>query len=176
MEDRAVDPRQLHPVDLDAHRGVGPDEFRSALGAHAAGVAVVTGTAEGEPVGLTVTSFSSVSLEPPLVSFYASRGTSTGPRLLRSPWFAVHVLAEDQRELASRFARKGEDRFAGADWRPGEQGVPLLEGAAARLVCRRRKVVDIGDHALVVGLVTSVEVTDLSPLLYLRGGFGRFAT
>ncbi|WP_106397889.1 flavin reductase family protein [Actinocorallia populi] len=161
-------------VDLDAHRGVEPGEFRRALGSHAAGVVVVTGTAEGEPVGLTATSFSSVSLDPPLVSFYASHGTSTGPRLLRSPWFAINVLAEGQHELAARFARRGEDRFAGTAWRLGEQGVPLLEGAAARLVCRRGNTVDIGDHSLVVGLVTAAEVADLPPLLYLRGGFGRF--
>jgi flavin reductase (DIM6/NTAB) family NADH-FMN oxidoreductase RutF len=137
---------------------------------------VVTANAEGVPVGLTATSFSSVSLSPPLVSFYVDRSSATWPWLRLAGRFAVNVLAGDQPDLAARFARKGIDRFAEPTrWRPGAGGAPLLDGVSAHLLCAPHTTVDLGDHVLVVGLVTEVStVRGGRPLLYHQGRFGRF--
>ncbi|MBG0815245.1 flavin reductase family protein [Planomonospora sp. ID82291] len=158
-------------------RAVDAERFRRALAVHAAGVVVVTAQTEGVPVGLTATSFSSVSLEPPLVSFYVDRASTTWPWLRRAGHFAVNILAGDQADLASRFARKGVDRFAPPTrWRPGPLGVPLLGGVSAHLVCAPHSTTEIGDHVLVVGLVTEARLgTEHRPLLYHQGRFGRFA-
>ncbi|WP_245656024.1 flavin reductase family protein [Microtetraspora fusca] len=156
--------------------GVGGEEFRRALAVHAAGVVVVTAFAEGEPVGLTATSFSSVSLSPPLVSFYVARSSTTWPRLRLAADFAVNVLASDQADVAARFATRGVDRFAHPTrWTEGRYGVPLLDDVVAHLICRADRTVEVGDHILVVGLVraTAVEGTG-RPLLYHQGRFGRF--
>ncbi len=159
-----------------AGEGVGSEEFRRALAVHAAGVVVVTALPEGEPVGLTATSFSSVSLSPPLVSFYVAQSSSTWPRLRRAGDFAVNVLASDQADVASRFAKKGADRFAHPTrWTAGPDGVPLLDDVSAHLICRTHHTVEVGDHILVVGLVTATTVVEAGrPLLYHQGRFGHF--
>jgi Conserved protein/domain typically associated with flavoprotein oxygenases, DIM6/NTAB family len=161
------------------HHSLGPvdaDRFRRTLAVHAAGVVVITAQCEGVPVGLTATSFSSVSLNPPLVSFYVDRSSTTWPRLRAADHFAVNVLTDDQSELAARFARKGVDRFAPPTrWRPGPLGAPLLQDVSAHLVCLPYDTIDVGDHILVVGLVAEAEVhRPGNPLLYQRGRFGRF--
>jgi flavin reductase (DIM6/NTAB) family NADH-FMN oxidoreductase RutF len=173
-EDRA--PVRLRLVSSHEHEPVGGEEFRRALAVHAAGVVVITALPEGLPVGLTATSFSSVSLTPPLVSFYVAQSSTTWPALRRADLFAVNVLASHQSELAARFARKNVDRFAHPTrWRPGADGVPLLDGASAHLVCRPHHTAEVGDHFLVVGLVTSTSVSEGErPLLYHQGKFGRF--
>ncbi|MEU8207274.1 flavin reductase family protein [Streptosporangium sp. NPDC049046] len=157
-------------------RAVDAESFRRALAVHAAGVVVVTAQVNGVPVGLTATSFSSVSLTPPLVSFYVDRSSTTWPRLRQADHFAVNVLASDQAEVASRFARKGVDRFAApTSWTPGHLGTPLLGGVSAHLVCAPHSTVDIGDHVLVVGLVIETGLEPGGrPLLYHQGRFGRF--
>ncbi|MBB2912471.1 flavin reductase (DIM6/NTAB) family NADH-FMN oxidoreductase RutF [Streptosporangium becharense] len=152
------------------------EAFRRALAVHAAGVVVITAQLEGVPVGLTATSFSSVSLDPPLVSFYVDRSSTTWPRLRSADHFAVNILASDQAELASRFARKDVDRFAEPTrWRPGPLGAPLLQDVSAHLICLPHQTVDVGDHILVVGLVAETDVHSAGrPLLYHQGRFGRF--
>jgi flavin reductase (DIM6/NTAB) family NADH-FMN oxidoreductase RutF len=157
-------------------RAIDAERFRKALAVHAAGVVVVTAQCEEVPVGLTATSFSSVSLAPPLVSFYVDQSSTTWPSLRQAGHFAVNVLASDQAELASRFARKGVDRFAAPTaWHPGPQGIPLLGGVSAQLICAPHSTVDIGDHILVVGLVTETNLGPGGrPLLYHQGRFGRF--
>ncbi|MET9067209.1 flavin reductase family protein [Streptosporangium sandarakinum] len=158
------------------NRSVDHDTFRQALAVHAAGVVVITAQSEGVPAGLTATSFSSVSLEPPLVSFCVDRDSATWPRLRAADHFAVNILTSDQAGLAARFASKGVDRFAEPTrWRPGPLGAPLLQDVSAHLVCLPHQTVDVGDHILVVGLVAEVSVRDRGlPLLYHRGRFGRF--
>ncbi|GAA3513117.1 flavin reductase (DIM6/NTAB) family NADH-FMN oxidoreductase RutF [Streptosporangium album] len=158
-------------------RAVDAERFRQALAVHAAGVVVITAQTDGVPVGLTATSFSSVSLAPPLVSFYVDQSSTTWPWLRQADHFAVNVLSSDQSELAARFARKGVDRFAApTSWRPGPLGVPLLGGVSAQLICAPHSTVGIGDHILVVGLVTETNLEPGSrPLLYHQGRFGRFA-
>ncbi|MDH2427746.1 flavin reductase family protein [Sphaerisporangium sp. TRM90804] len=157
-------------------RAVDGDRFRRALAHHAAGVVVVTAGSQGVPVGLTATSFSSVSLAPPLVSFYVDQASTTWPRLRQADGFAVNVLAGDQADVAARFARKGVDRFAAPTrWTPGADGVPLLDGVCAHLLCAPHATIEIGDHILVVGLVTGTLIgTAGRPLLYHQGRFGRF--
>ncbi|GIH24780.1 hypothetical protein Aph01nite_30900 [Acrocarpospora phusangensis] len=169
---RLVPPRD----DREPVGAVGAVEFRRALGAHAAGVVVVTALPDGEPVGLTATSFTSVSLEPPLVSFYVDQSSTTWPALSRADHFAVNVLAGDQHEVASRFARKGVDRFAAPTrWTHGPADVPLLADVSGHLICRAHKTAEIGDHILVVGLVIATTARpDTHPLLYHQGKFGNF--
>jgi flavin reductase (DIM6/NTAB) family NADH-FMN oxidoreductase RutF len=147
--------------------------FRRALGRHAAGVVVVT--APG-PAGLTATSLTSVSLDPPLVSFCVSRDSATWPRLRGAEAYAVNVLAADQTAIASRFAARGTDRFAPPTaWRAGPNEVPILGGTAAHLLCEAYDTVALGDHWLVVGLVVETGIgTDAGPLLYHERRFGRF--
>ncbi|GGQ17354.1 flavin reductase family protein [Streptosporangium pseudovulgare] len=158
------------------NRSVDHDTFRRALAVHAAGVVVITAQSGGVPAGLTATSFSSVSLEPPLVSFCVDRDSTTWPRLRAADHFAVNILTSDQAGLAARFASKGVDRFAEPTrWRPGPLGAPLLQDVSAHLVCLPHQTVDVGDHILVVGLIAEVSVGDRGlPLLYHRGRFGRF--
>lgn len=164
------------PDDAPYRRPVDADRFRRALAVHAAGVVVITAQSEGAPVGLTATSFSSVSLNPPLVSFYVDRSSTTWPRMRAADHFAVNVLTADQAELAQRFARKGVDRFAAPTrWRPGPLGAPLLLDVSAHLICLPYESIGVGDHILVVGLVTEAEVHEPGhPLIYQRGRFGRF--
>ncbi|MET7336886.1 flavin reductase family protein [Nonomuraea sp. NPDC005650] len=150
--------------------------FRQALAVHAAGVVIITAQTDGIPVGLTATSFSSVSLDPPLVSFYVDQSSTTWPWLRSADHFAVNVLASDQADLAARFARKDIDRFAEPTrWRPGTLGAPLLQDVSAHLICLPHETVDVGDHILVVGLVTEARVHSAGrPLIYHQGRFGRF--
>ncbi|WP_283135322.1 flavin reductase family protein [Rhizohabitans arisaemae] len=158
-----------HPTAVDE------DRFRRALAVHAAGVVVITAETPGGPAGLTATSFTSVSLDPPLVSFYVDRSSTTWPGLRLADHFGVNILAREQREVAVRFARRGADRFAGTPWRAGPWGVPLLGGVTAHLVCAAHRTVELGDHVLVVGEVTDTSLGPTRhPLLYQQGTFGRF--
>jgi flavin reductase (DIM6/NTAB) family NADH-FMN oxidoreductase RutF len=166
-------------TEILSDQAVNQASFRRALARHAAGVVIITASAGGEPVGLTATSFSSASIEPPLVSFYVDCSSTTWPSLGTADRFAVNILAGDQADLASRFARRGIDRFAPPTaWHlDGDQGVPLLDGACVHIVCRPHTTLDVGDHILVVGLVTAVDARESGrPLLYHRGGYGRFLT
>jgi flavin reductase (DIM6/NTAB) family NADH-FMN oxidoreductase RutF len=153
------------------------ETFRSALARHAAGVVVVTAAPDRGPAGLTATSFTSVSLDPPLVSFYVAQSSTTLPGLRAAPTFAVNVLGHDQAELATRFATKDVDRFAApTSWREGPAGEPLLDGAAVHLLCTWHTTHAVGDHWLIVGLVTAAHLgPPNSPLLYHQGTFHRLA-
>ncbi|QMU69907.1 flavin reductase family protein [Streptacidiphilus sp. P02-A3a] len=148
------------------------DLLRRTLRRHAAGVTVLTVPG---PAGFTATSFTSVSLEPALVSFYLSSTASTAAAVRAAGIFAVHVLSEDQAGLARRFATSGTDRFAGTDWSAGPEGVPLLDGVPAWLTARPVLRQTVGDHLLVVGEVLDAGGSgDSSPLLHHSGGFGGY--
>jgi flavin reductase (DIM6/NTAB) family NADH-FMN oxidoreductase RutF len=151
------------------------DRFRAALRHHAAGVVVVTAPGEN-PAGFTATSFTSVSLDPPLVSFCLNRGASSWPAVSVADHVAVHVLADDQEQLARTFSTSGVDRFAAPTaWGPGPYGLPLLDGVSATLICRVMERVAAGDHTIV--LAEPIEAAyaggDRSPLLYHRGRYLR---
>ena len=152
-------------------------DYRHVLGHVPTSVSVVTGLARSGPVGMTVGSFTSVSLDPPLVAFYVDRSSSTWPRLYETDYFGVNILGHAQSELCRAFSRRSEDRFDGVGWHPSERGVPLLDEAIVTLECSRFKVDLIGDHYQVVGRVEAlgVRATD-PPLIFLRGGFVDMAT
>lgn len=154
----------------------GPDrkrEFRDALGRFATGVTVVTtATAEG-PVGITANSFASVSLDPPVVLWSIGRQSNRFAAFAASERFAVHVLGADQIDLSRRFARSGS-AFAGLNLEEGESGVPLLAGCLSRFECVRLAAHEGGDHLIMVGHVTGASLRDGEPLVFSRGGYGRF--
>lgn len=147
--------------------------FRKALGAFASGVTVVTGrAADGEPVGLTVSAFSSLSLDPPLILVCLDKATRSAEALTGGP-FAVNILAEDQQAVSNHFASRKDKRFDGVEWQAGEvHGSPLLSGSLAHLQCAPHEVLEGGDHLIVVGRVEAVDVSEEGkPLTYFRGGY-----
>jgi len=150
--------------------------FRTVLGHFCSGITVVTAVDEGEPVGLTCQSFASVSLDPPLVLFVPSKGSHSWPRIRHAGHFCANVLAEDQEPLGRRFALQGTDKFAGVGWTAGGDGAPRLDGCLAHVECDVEAVHDGGDHDIVVGRAVELGVPgDGGPLLFYRGGYGRFA-
>ena len=150
--------------------------FRTVLGHFCTGITVVTAVDEGEPVGLTCQSFASVSLDPPLVLFVAARVSNSWPRIRHAGHFCANVLGEAQEELGRRFAVRGADKFAGVGWRPGLTGAPLLAGCLAFVECELEAVHEAGDHDIVVGRVVDLGIAvEGKPLLFYRGGYGRFA-
>ncbi|KOG89159.1 flavin reductase [Streptomyces varsoviensis] len=149
-----------------------PELLRSVFRRHAAGVAVITARG-AKPVGFTATSLTSVAAEPPLLSFGAGTGSSSWPVLAEAEYVGVHILGEHQRELAATFARSGVDRFAEpTSWRTGPEGVPLLDGVLAWLVCRVVARVPAGDHRLGLAEVVAGDPAGAGrPLLYHQGRF-----
>lgn len=146
-------------------------ELRRVLGAFATGVTVITGDAAGRPVGFACQSFSSLSLDPPLVLFCPARTSTTWPLIQASGSFTVNVLADDQETLCRLFAGPG-DRFEGLAWQGSSTG-PVLPGVLATVHCDVEAVHDGGDHELVVGRVRDLLLhRDAGPLLFFRGGFG----
>jgi flavin reductase (DIM6/NTAB) family NADH-FMN oxidoreductase RutF len=158
-----------------AAAAAGADEFRRAMGRHPAGVVIVTVAGPSGPGGLTVTSFSSASLDPPLVSFYIGHGSSNWPAIRDARHFAVNLIGEGHQSLAHRFARKGEDRFAPPTrWTRGPEDLPLLSDATTHLICATESLVTVGDHELVVGLVVEAAFGHCDrPLLHHQGRFTR---
>ena len=152
-----------------------PDDarlFRSALGAFATGVTIVTTrNAEGRDFGLTANSFNSVSLEPPMVLWSLAKSARSLPAFLAATRFAVHVLAADQEELSLRFAARRADKFAGLDVERGPEQLPMLRGCSARFLCRTAFRHDGGDHVIFVGEVEAFDHTDRPPLLYHGGRY-----
>ena len=133
-------------------------ELRSLLRAHASGVAVLTAEGAAGPAGVTITSFTSISAQPALISFALAETSSTWTQIKDGKWFGVQLLGADQEGLARRFATPGVDRFAPpTSWRRGPQGVPLLDDCLCWLVCSRHRRLRLGDHHLVVGAVEHVE-------------------
>ena len=152
--------------------------FRQVLGHFATGVTVVTGADEaGDPVGLSVNSFTSVSLDPPLIAFSVGRTSTTWPRIRATGRFAVNILAADQEVVCRRFASNtaGADRFDGIGWHPSPSGSPLLDGALAWIDATVEAEHEAGDHVMVFGRVSGLEVArEGPPLVFYRGGYGRF--
>lgn len=159
--------------DLAASRSTTGDLLRSVFRRHAAGVAVITACGAGGPAGFTATSLASVSASPPLLSFGIGTGSSSWPAVSSAEYVGVHLLGEHQEELAATFARSGADRFAAPTaWREGPQGVPVLEGVLAWLVCRVVGRVPAGDHRIVVAQVLVGDSAGIgSPLLYHQGRY-----
>lgn len=150
--------------------------MRTVLGHFATGVTVITAMADGEPVGIAANSFTSVSLDPPLVLFCAGKSSSTWPLVQKSGAFAVNVLGDHQEDISRLFASKNADRFAGVGYHAVATGSPVLSGSLAFLDCRIHAEHDAGDHVIVVGRVVELGVMDeSSPLLFFRGGYHKLA-
>ncbi len=157
-------------------RGVSADDFRRACGRFATGVAVATVLDRlGAPHGLTVSSFTSVSLDPPLVLICLGHEVSAIDAFRAAPFFGINVLTEDQQELSERFARKGFDRFDGLPWQPGATGVPLIPGALAALECAVEQRIPSGDHDIFVGRMVAAQIGEGKPLLYFSSRYSTLA-
>jgi 3-hydroxy-9,10-secoandrosta-1,3,5(10)-triene-9,17-dione monooxygenase reductase component len=151
-------------------------KYRQVLGHFTTGVTVITAAAEAGPVGLAVGSFSSVSLDPPLVGFFADKGSTSWPKIEGTGAFCVNILGEHQEDVCRRFASKEPDKFAGLGWKATGSGSPLIDDVIAWIDCDIDQVVEAGDHFLVLGAVRELDVAhDGPPLLFFRGGYGRFA-
>lgn len=149
---------------------IDPRDFRRALGCFATGVAVVTTIdAAGRPLGLTINSFTSVSMTPPLVSWNLQAGSPSLAAFADAPMFAISILAADQQDLCARFATPAEDKFTGVDVEFGLGGAPLLVGAVARFECRRAATLPGGDHVIFLGEVARYGWSERAPLLFCRG-------
>lgn len=146
--------------------------FRQLCGRFATGVVVVTTRSEdGHPVGMTANSFTSVSLDPPLVSVNIDRAAAMHRHLGQATHFAINVLERRQEVVSRRFADDHVDRFEGLGHRPGETGMPLLDGALAVIECEVHARLEVGDHTIVVGRVVAGRTGEGRPLLYYRGGY-----
>lgn len=151
--------------------------FRTVLGCLPTGVSVITSIdPEGSGSALVVGSFTSISLDPPLVGFFPDKRSNSWPFIERNGRFCVNVLGSEQLDLCQRFATRGKDKFAGLSHALTPGGMPLLDHALAWIECTIERVIDIGDHLLVVGAVTALDKRDEgSPLVFFRGGYHAIA-
>jgi 3-hydroxy-9,10-secoandrosta-1,3,5(10)-triene-9,17-dione monooxygenase reductase component len=157
----------------DVPRIVDPQVMREVLGHFASGVTVVTAVTDDGPTGFTCQSFSSLSLEPPLIAFAPARTSLTWPRLRAIGTFCVNVLAEGQDDVSQNFARSGADKFAGVRWSPSAHGSPVLDDVVAWIDGELWAEYDGGDHSIVVARVLDLGADpDRPPLLYHRGSYG----
>jgi flavin reductase (DIM6/NTAB) family NADH-FMN oxidoreductase RutF len=153
---------------------IDPRELRNAMGRFATGVCVVTTrTAAGQSAGLTVNSFSSVSLDPPLVAWCLGRKAPSMAAFSDAEYFAVHVMAANQQDITMHFAKPALDKFAAIQdaMEIGTAGVPVLKNTLARFECRKASVVDGGDHVIFIGRVERFTYSDSPPLLFHAGRF-----
>jgi 3-hydroxy-9,10-secoandrosta-1,3,5(10)-triene-9,17-dione monooxygenase reductase component len=149
--------------------------LRTVLGHFATGVAIVTAIDGDEPVGMACNSFTSVSLDPQLVLFCAAKSSTTWPRIQAAGKWVANILDEDGEEICRLFAQKGADRFAHIAYTAGRTGAPVLDDALAFVDCETIAEHDAGDHVIVVGRVVELGYSSESkPLLFYRGGYGRF--
>jgi flavin reductase (DIM6/NTAB) family NADH-FMN oxidoreductase RutF/DNA-binding IclR family transcriptional regulator len=165
------------PVPSPGDRSIDPGWFRTVLGQYPTGVCVVTAVdPETGPAGLVVGSFTSVSLDPPMVAFFPDRSSSSWPKVERAGSFCVNILGSDQESVCRQFAAKGGDKFAGLGHRPGGTGSPVLDGCVAWIDCELESVQDAGDHFYVLGRVRDLQLeAPRLPLLFFQGGYGRFS-
>ncbi len=148
------------------------DLFRAVLGRFASGVTIVTTQdADGRDYGMTVSAFSSLSLDPPLVLVCIDHAASLWPVLRYSEHFAINILASSQEALSRRFSSRDGDRFEGVGFSRGSSGVPMLDDTLAAVECTVTNRVEQGDHTILIGTVEYGVARDLQPLLYYRGGY-----
>ena len=149
-------------------------KYRQVLGHFPTGVSVVTAMTDDGPAGMAIGSFSSLSLEPPQVLFCPSRTSSSWSRIEGSGRFCVNILGDDQEDVSRVFASSSSDKFAEIGWKRSGNGSPLLAGVLAHIECDIEQVLEGGDHVIVVGAVTALEVHhEGGPLVFFRGGYGR---
>ena len=162
------------PTRHEYRSGHDPRTLRDALGCFATGVTVVTCLSDGVPAGLTVNSFTSVSLDPPLLLVCIAKRATTAEALITASHFAINVLQTGQQPASIRFSTSDQDRFGATPWACGEAGAPILEESLGVFECERYAVYDGGDHHILVGRVVKASFdAGLDPLLYFRGRYRR---
>jgi 3-hydroxy-9,10-secoandrosta-1,3,5(10)-triene-9,17-dione monooxygenase reductase component len=160
------------PVDATGARRGRAVDFRTVMGTFPSGVTVITSIEGQTPAGFTCQAFTSLSLDPPMISFAVSRESSTRPRILSAGRFCVNVLAFDQHPLCKRFAARGVDRFQGVDWWRSPGGSPVLDGVIAWIDCTVEAEYPAGDHTIVLGNVKELACQrTAAPLIFHRGEF-----
>lgn len=148
--------------------------FRRTCAKFATGVAVATVLdGDGNPHGMTVNSFTSVSLNPPMVLFCVDHSATLLGTFRGATHYGLSVLADSQQSLSNRFAQRGQDRFDGVEWQRGLHGVPLIPGALAHLTCAVRQVIEAGDHSILLAEVVDAALFDGHPLLYFDSAYRR---
>lgn len=167
-------------TDDDLERRAAPTfdsaQLKQVMGHFCTGVTIITAVDGDDPVGFTAQTFQSLSLDPPLVMFSPQKTSSSWPRIQRAKAFCVNILSEDQEALCRSFAASGADKYRGVGWRPGPAtGAPVLQDVLAWVEGRIVAEHDGGDHLIVVGSVLDLHLEhEGRPLLFYRGGFGRF--
>jgi flavin reductase (DIM6/NTAB) family NADH-FMN oxidoreductase RutF len=147
-------------------------QFRSALGGFPTGVAVVTARADdGKPIGITINSFSSVSLDPPLVLWSLAKGSPNLPHFAIGRRHIIHVLADHQDALAERFASRVPDKFSGLPHETSQDNIPLFDECVATFGCATRTLYEEGDHVIVIAHVEQIDQRERDPLLFWGGKF-----
>ncbi|HSP17102.1 MAG TPA: flavin reductase family protein [Thermoanaerobaculia bacterium] len=146
-------------------------QFKLAMSQFASGVTIVTTEHGGKPYGLTVASFASLSLHPPLVLVCIEKSVKSHDALVAAKKFGVSILGAEQGEISNRFASRLDDKFAGVATARGELGVPLIDGALCTIECRVREQLSGGDHSIFIGEVVSSHVREGAPLVYFRSGY-----
>jgi flavin reductase (DIM6/NTAB) family NADH-FMN oxidoreductase RutF len=156
--------------------GVDARHFRNVLGNYPTGVVVVTAIDEaGVPAGMAVGSFTSVSLDPPLVAFLPDKSSTSFPKIRRAASFCVNVLAAEQEDVCRGFARRGGDKFDGISWSPTRSGAPRLDGVSAWIDCEFESITEAGDHYMVLGRVLDLDAPGPPvPLVFFQGKYGHF--
>lgn len=161
-----------------AEQTIDPRDFRRALSQFPTGVTVVTTvTPDGDPIGVTASSFNSVSMDPALVLWSVDKGAFSAELFRTAEHFAVNVLSTDQMAISNRFASRGEDKFKDTDWSAGVGGSPVFPEVSARFECRTWNVYEGGDHLIIVGEVLGYHYdADRAPLVFAKGGYAVAAT
>ena len=150
--------------------------LREALGHHPTGVALIASIGQdGQPIGLIVGTFTSVSLAPPLVGFFPMKSSASFDKIRESGAFTVNILAHDQEQVCRSLTRSQLDKFEGVAWSPSGNGAPVIAGAVLTIDCELSAVTDAGDHYLAIGRVQDVQIRrPVAPLLFFQGGYGGF--
>jgi flavin reductase (DIM6/NTAB) family NADH-FMN oxidoreductase RutF len=177
VESALLRKEQAMSAHVQASRALDKQWFRQVLGQYPTGVCVVTATPpDGPPAGMVVGSFTSVSLDPPLVAFFPDKSSSSWPRIAQAEKFCVNILGEDQESVCRRFASKAADKFEGQPHRPSGSGSPIIEDVVAWIDCEVHSVQEAGDHYVVLGRVLDLQIdSPRLPLLFFQGGYGAFA-
>ncbi len=156
---------------------IDPMEYRKTLGTYPTGVVIISGNTPDGPVGLAIGSFTSVSLDPPLVGFLPGKGSTTWPKVEATGKFCVNILADDQMAVCRAFSARDGDKYASCPWRTEATGSPVLEGVLSWIDCTIDSVSDAGDHLWVMGKIEAMKVEreDVGALQFFRGTYGEFA-
>ena len=162
----------MNAIVLDRDMKIDPSALRNVLGCFATGVCVVTTIGdEGRPVGMTINSFSSVSLDPPLILWSIGLDAPSRGAFQTHGSFAINIMGSGTKDTTMNFARPSDDKFAGVSWRVGHRGIPLLNEAIAVLECDVEKRIVVGDHEIFIGRVQHLQQNDGDPLVFHKGQF-----